>query len=120
MQEHSRTKGILFAKFSTALEHLKEIQNTVNREHKSRGKLEVRLTTWIPSCTITLIDVKENTGTIYIKVNSPSFRQPAKGTLSSTFTRKNNPLEVDYLVQQFDTLWHDDSRECDLETIVNK
>ena len=108
MSKHSNRKHLLPSDFAAALEHIRDIDRLKNAKLRVDGRLDVKWTSWIPSCNMVLIDAKEEKGLAKIGINPPSFRRPVTGRLGLLLSRRYHPAELDYFIEQFEVLWHDD------------
>lgn len=108
-REHSRRPNLLFPEWITGLQHIADIQNILSNAPKVSGRLEVKVTSWIPSNNLVLINANDESGILKAGIHSVTFRQPLSDRLSLTIKRKDYPHAFDFYVKGFDMLWNDDS-----------
>lgn len=110
MKIHSNRPHSLLPDAVKGLEHIADIQRLIESKTRVNGKLEVKLTSWIPSCNFILIDANELNGIAKIGINPISFRQPTTGRVSLILDRKNFASELNYFMKSFEALWEQDSK----------
>lgn len=112
-REHSRRPNLLFPEWVAGLQHIKDIQSILSDAPKVSGRLEVKVTSWIPSSNLVVIDANDENGILKAGIHSITFRQPLSDRLSLTIKRKAYPQAFDFYVKGFDMLWNDDSLTWD-------
>lgn len=73
------------------------------------NRLEVRLTSWIPSCNLIILDNGQNGGIMDVGINTLLLNQPPPYPERPhlIFGSKEYPTEYAYFKNQFDDLWED-------------
>lgn len=108
-QEHSRRPNLLLSEWIAGLQHIKDIQNILSNAPKVLGRLEVKVTSWIPSVNLIVINAADESGILRAGIHSVTFRQPLSDRLSLTIKRRDYPQAFDFFVKGFDMLWNEDS-----------
>jgi len=108
-REHSRRPNLLFPEWLAGLQHIKDIQNILSNAPKVSGRLEVKVTSWIPSSNLVIVNASDENGILKAGIHSVTFRQPLSERLSLAIKRKDYPQAFDFFVKGFDILWNDDS-----------
>ena len=88
-------------------------QNLIEKKSRVNGRFEVKLTSWIPSCNLILVDANEQNGVAKIGINPITFRQPTTGRVSLILSRKDFASELSYFLKSFEALWEQDSQIWD-------
>jgi len=109
VESHSNRPHLIIPEMVNGLEHIRDIQKRILPH--TTGRLEVKITSWIPSCNMILIDSNDENGIGKIGINSPAFRQPMTGRIGLIFTRKEFATELDYFVKSFHALWENE-KDC--------
>lgn len=112
-RKHTNRPHLLVPDWVAAFEHIRDIQRLLGEKPKVRGRLEVRVTDWIPSCSLILINANEESGIAKVSVHPLAFRQQSSGRMSLVLERKDNPKAFEFLVKGFDILWEEDSEAWD-------
>ncbi len=112
-REHSSRPNLLFPEWVIGLQHISDIQKILGNAQKVSGRLEVKVTSWIPSNNLVIINANDEKGILKAGIHSVTFRQPLSDRLSLTIKRKNYPQAFDFYVKGFDMLWNDDSVNWD-------
>lgn len=112
-REHSNRPHLLLADWVTSLEHIRDVQQLLHEKPKVIGRFEVKVTNWIPSCSLIVVNANEDDGIAKIGVNSIVFRQPLANRLTFVLNRSDDPGVFDHFVQGFDLLWERDSKTWD-------
>jgi hypothetical protein len=113
-QHAGRSVVSLSSEWAKALGYINDIQKTLKASSKVNGKLEVKSTTWIPSCNLILFNSADNNnGIVRIDFHALSFRQPLTlaGKLFLAISQKDNPKFFEYFAKGFDLLWEKDAQE---------
>jgi hypothetical protein len=108
-RKHSRRPNLLFSEWVTGLQHINDIQKILKNTEKVSGRLEVRVTSWIPSNNLVLINANDTNGILKAGIHTVTFKQPLSNRLSLTIKRKEYPQAFDFYVKGFDMLWSEDS-----------
>jgi hypothetical protein len=109
LREHSRRPQLLLSEWITGLQHISDIQKILSNAPKVSGRLEVKVTSWIPSSNLILINANDENGILKAGIHSVTFRQPLSDRLSLTIKRKDYPHAFNFFVKGFDILWNEDS-----------
>jgi hypothetical protein len=110
---HSNRPHLLISDWVTGLEDIREIQRLLEKKPKIGGRFEVKITDWIPSCNLILINANESYGIASVGVHSVVFRQPVSGRFSFVLERKHDTTAFDFFVKGYDMLWNEDSKTWD-------
>lgn len=108
-REHSRRPNLLLPEWAAGLQHIKDIQTILSKSQKVLGRLEIKITSWIPSANLVVVNGNEADGILKAGIHSVTFRQPLSDRLSLTIKRKDYPQAFDFFVKGFDILWNEDS-----------
>lgn len=94
--------SLSFTHASYITDHLK------NRPGRSRGRFELKLTKWIPSCAMIIVNPKFDSGTMKVSVNTPHYDTPrGGGRLNMIFRRSIDRYWFNYFVIQYERLWEE-------------
>ncbi|MBI5932401.1 MAG: hypothetical protein HY867_01735 [Chloroflexi bacterium] len=110
-KQHSNRPHLMLPEWVTALEHIGDIQKMLQVATKLNGKLEVKVTDWIPSCNLIIFNSDEDNGLIKVGIHTVTIRQPLTGRLSLILSKKENQNAFEYFAKGFNMLWEKDSRE---------
>lgn len=90
------------------ISHIKELLEEIG---DVKGSLTVRMTSWIPSCNMIIVEGEKETGVAKIGINTPTLRLPIgreyRDRLFLILSREEYPREFTYFKNQFDLLWND-------------
>lgn len=109
MREHSRKPDMATRETKLGHSFVLDVLQRVENDPDKRGTLEFRLTTWIPSCVMIIVNRDRDDGAAYIGISPPSYREPATGRRGLVLTRAEHLHDFQYFVRQFDALWSQDS-----------
>ena len=70
-----------------------------------RGKFEIRVIDWIPSCSLLILDATAENGWMEIGVFPPNYKKTVGHKLYIHFTRKKDKIHFDEYVGEFNDLW---------------
>lgn len=112
MKEHARKPHLLIPECVSGLEYIYDIIDRAKNKEID-GTIEIKLTTWIPSCSIYIFKGEDNMA--IAGIHPPSFKQTLEGRMSLIFFEKANHSEFSYFQNGFDTLWKEGSQEWDLK-----
>lgn len=112
MTEHARKPHLLIPECITGLEYINDIIERAKNK-KIEGTIEIKLTTWIPSCSIYIFKSENNMA--IASIHPPSFKQTLEGRMSLVFSEQENPSEFIYFQNGFDTIWKEASQTWDLK-----
>jgi len=87
--------------------YLSEIWDLSREKDDVRGTLTVKLTSWVPSCHMIMVDGKQQAGIAKVGINPLSFRVGLPKRLSLILRKERHPQEFDYFESQFGLLWDD-------------
>jgi hypothetical protein len=112
MLKHSRRPHLLMPDAIKGMENIQDIQSLLKNKPRINGKFEVKLTSWISSCSMILIDSHEENGVARIGIRPPAFRY-TKDRVGLFLTRKEHPTPFEHFVKSFDALWDEVSYDWD-------
>lgn len=110
---HSNRPHLLISDWVTGFEHIRDIQRMLAKKSKISGRFEVKLTDWIPSCNLILINSGEADGIVKVGVNSVVFRQSMSERFNFVLEKRQNAKAFDFFVKGYDTLWSEDGNLWD-------
>lgn len=112
------------SEWAKALGYINDIQKILKASPKVNGKLEIKSTTWIPSCNLILFNSADNkNGIARIDFHALSFRQPLTlaGKLFLVISQKDNLKAFEYFAKGFDLLWEKESQEWNgIDSSINQ
>lgn len=91
-----------------SLEYLLQIKEFIDKNENSKGSIEIRLVTWIPSCRIILIERENETGIAKIRIHSPCRSLPLgriREPLNLILDKEKDSREFNYFKKNFELLW---------------
>ncbi len=88
-----------------SLNLIHEIQETIRQAGKSRGKFEIRLLAWIPSCTMVIIDSHLSNGKAKIAINNPNYSTSTTSRPHLVLDKINDLVWYAYYSNEFEKLW---------------
>jgi hypothetical protein len=100
--EHSRVKDFPNDVFAS-LQHAKRIHEQIGP--KDKGSIEVRLTTWLPSYGITIMDGKNEKGVLKVVVYPPYSSSSFGDRIQFIIKRRDDPHWFKVFVNQFESMW---------------
>lgn len=86
-----------------SIDYARRINND-GRSNK-RGRVEVRLISWIPSCSLILIDPKRSNGLVRVTIYPPFFRSPIAARPHFNLSQLTHRQWYATYVEQFEKLW---------------
>lgn len=90
------------------LKYISQIKQFVEEHKDAKGSVEIRLVTWIPSCSITLIEREDETGIAQVRIHSLSLPLPLgriREQLNLILDKEKNSREFDYFKKNIELLW---------------
>ena len=115
MRHHSNKAHMVDREARAGLEFAQDIERQVRRDNNSRGTVEVRLISWIPSCNMIVVKGDQEGDVAKVGINPPSYRRPAQGRRNLILSRSEHPQDFEYFTSQFDALWNDDGEKLTLQ-----
>jgi len=112
-RKHTNRPQLLIPDWIASFEHIRDIQQLLEEKPKVNGRLEVRITDWIPSCSLVIINAHEEDGVAKVSIHPLTFRQPSVGRVRLLLEKKRNPEGFEFLTKGFDILWKEDSKTWD-------
>lgn len=107
---HSNRPQFVEADWAAGYEFIGDILlNLAKLPASTRGSLKVKLTDWIPSCSLIIFDAESENGFMQVGVNSITFRQPKTAKPTIGLEKKKNPQEFLFFTNGYETLWNEDS-----------
>ncbi len=101
IQENSR----LFtfdAEIELSLGYVRQIKELLSKQGgQVKGTFELKLTSWIPSCALVIIDPTLETGIVKVAINSPYYKTHPKDRLYLVLEKQEQPLWFDYYAGEF-------------------
>lgn len=108
--KHSDKPQMISDDMRNVLDFIHDIEQNIKNGPKPKGTFEVRQTSWLPSCAMTIIRYKtDNDGIARITIHPPSFRLPARGRRALMLRKRDYPDDFEYFSAQFEGLWQKDS-----------
>ncbi len=107
--EHSRRPHLLLSEWTAGLQHIADIREILSKSPKVAGRLEVKVTSWIPSSTLILINANDENGILKAGIHALSFQAFLSNKVSLVIKRKKNEKAFNFFVNGFDILWNNDS-----------
>lgn len=94
-----------------SLAYIAQIEDSIKEIDATKGSLAVKVTSWLPSCSIIIVDGDNETGIMKVGINSPSRRVPVRhgyhDRLFLILKREEYPAEFEYFRTRFDLLFDD-------------
>ena len=82
---------------------------------------EVRYTTWIPSCSLIIMDRHGRTAVMKIKINPPHVNTNIqKAPINRIVAWRDEPILFEFYQNQFEQLWNDAKKESEVAAVVGK
>jgi hypothetical protein len=100
--------------FQRSLGLIHEIQDAIKKSGKSKGKFEIRLLAWIPSCTMIIVDSHLSTGKAKVAVNNPNYSTSTASRPHIILNKNNDPYWYTYYNDEFEKLWNQAKSESKL------
>lgn len=92
------------------LTRVQKIQKILAQEKKLKGSFEFKLTCWIPSCGLIIVNPKSKTkcGVMKISIHSPHYSTPHdESNLNIVLSQIEQSRWYDYFLNQFEKLWQE-------------
>ena len=83
-----------------------EIQDAIKQSGKNKGKFEVRLLAWIPSCTMVIMDSHLETGKAKVAINNPNYSTSTASRPHLILNKVNDLGWYTYYNDEFEKLWN--------------
>ena len=106
---HSNRPNLMLPEWIAGLEHIKDIQDLLSKAQKVTGRLEIKVTSWVPSNNLILLNASDKNGILKAGIHSLTFRQPLSDRLNLVIRRNKYEKAFSFYVKGFDMLWDDDS-----------
>lgn len=113
MRNHASHPDLVDIDPRLSLDRAIELKQEIDAS-KTKGSIEIRLTSWIPSCAITLIRTK-GTGYAKIDLHQPSYKTSLQGRRSLILSSIAHAEDFKFYGDQFDFIWQRDSYQLKIE-----
>jgi hypothetical protein len=90
-----------------SFQYIAEIMKSIDGSN-SRGSLDVRVISWIPSCSLVILNHDQDTGIARVAIHPPSINQPpgeSRKRLNLILKQEECPEEFEYFRTSFEFLW---------------
>jgi hypothetical protein len=85
-----------------------QISNNIIEDSKEsvRGKFDIRVIDWIPSCSLTILDASSDNGWIEVGIFPPNYKRVAEKKAYIQFAKKENESWFVEYTSEFNDLWN--------------
>jgi hypothetical protein len=101
LREHSKTSGAVSS--SRALGYARWIAE--ESQNGGKGRVEVRLLNWIPSCSLILIDADKPGGYVRVSIYPPFYQSSLDERAHFALTRWEDERWYNTFIDQYERLW---------------
>jgi hypothetical protein len=108
MRNHANKPHMVEREGKAGLEFAQDIERNIKSDPDAKGSVNIRLTSWIPSCNMIVVNGQQTDGVAKIGIHPPSYRQPAQGRRYLVLHRPEHMQDFDYFAEQFNALWRED------------
>ncbi len=108
-EKHTDKPELVASNWITGLQYIKDIRTRLEMVPKVSGRFEVKVTSWIPSNNLVLVNANTEDGILKAGIHSVTFRQPISDRLTIVIRREKYKQAFDFFAKGFDLLWNKDS-----------
>lgn len=110
MGERTVTKNLIKSDVERTIALINVIKDDLSHQSRVKGSIELKITTWIPSCSMFFYNPNNRNGEVKIVVYPP-FHSTSKSSISVNFIlrRSEDKDYFEYFKNQFSRLWDEDA-----------